>query len=99
VAALQGGRLVVSQPEECAIFIFHTTQDTTSPADSFPRVVSGDGELEGVYRFLSNDRVTPKGILAPHFSNPPRGQSLSDLPELAFGELSPFSPPILSAWR
>jgi hypothetical protein len=29
VAALQGGRLVVSQPEECAIFIFHTTQDTT----------------------------------------------------------------------
>jgi hypothetical protein len=29
VAALQGGRLVVSQPEECAIFIFHTSQDTT----------------------------------------------------------------------
>ena len=39
-----------------------------SPADSFPRAVSGDGELEGVYRFLSNDRVTPNGILAPHFA-------------------------------
>jgi hypothetical protein len=39
-----------------------------SPADSFPHAVSGDGELEGVYRFLSNDRVTPKGILAPHYA-------------------------------
>ncbi len=40
----------------------------TSPSDSFPTLVSGDGELEGVYRFLSNDKVTPKGILEPHFA-------------------------------
>jgi hypothetical protein len=39
-----------------------------SPADSFPRMVSGDGELEGVYRFFNNDRVTPRGILQPHFA-------------------------------
>ena len=39
-----------------------------SPGVGFPRLVSGDGELEGVYRFLGNERVTPKGILAPHFA-------------------------------
>lgn len=39
-----------------------------SPSDSFPTLVSGDGELEGVYRFLSNDKVTPRGILEPHFA-------------------------------
>ncbi len=31
-----------------------------SPADSFPRAVSSNGELEGVCRFLGSDRVTPK---------------------------------------
>ena len=40
----------------------------TSPASSFPQVVSSEGELEGVYRFLSNDRVTPRAIFAPHFA-------------------------------
>jgi hypothetical protein len=38
-----------------------------SPALSFPRMTGSDGELEGVYRFLSNDRVTPDKILRPHF--------------------------------
>ena len=27
-----------------------------SPEVGFPRLVSGDGELEGVYRFLGNER-------------------------------------------
>jgi len=38
-----------------------------APAESFPRLSGTDGELEGVYRFLSNERVTPEKILAPHF--------------------------------
>jgi hypothetical protein len=29
-------------------------------------MTSSDGELEGVYRFLGNERVTPQKILAPH---------------------------------
>ena len=38
----------------------------TAPADSFPQLAGTDGELEGVYRFLSNERVTPEKILDPH---------------------------------
>src|SRR5215208_4745989 len=38
----------------------------TAPANSFPQLAGTDGELEGVYRFLSNERVTPERILAPH---------------------------------
>ena len=29
---------------------------------------ANESELEGVYRFLSNARVTPRGILEPHFA-------------------------------
>lgn len=39
-----------------------------APASSFPAMTSSDGELEGVYRFLSNERVSPAKILAPHFA-------------------------------
>src|SRR5689334_849698 len=38
-----------------------------APADSLPRLAGTDGELEGVYRFFSNERVSPEKILAPHF--------------------------------
>lgn len=38
-----------------------------SPASSFPQMTSSEGELEGVYRFLSNERVTPESILEAHF--------------------------------
>jgi IS4 transposase len=38
----------------------------TAPAESFPQLAGTDGELEGVYRFLSNERVTAEKILAPH---------------------------------
>lgn len=37
-----------------------------SPAVGFPQMVESDGELEGVYRFLSNDAVEPDAVLAPH---------------------------------
>jgi hypothetical protein len=38
----------------------------TAPAESFPQLAGSDSELEGVYRFLSNERVTADKILAPH---------------------------------
>lgn len=39
-----------------------------APAAGFPRLTSSDSELEGVYRFLSNERVTPRKILQPHLA-------------------------------
>ncbi len=37
-----------------------------APEESFPRLSRSEAELEGTYRFLNNDRVTPERILAPH---------------------------------
>lgn len=37
-----------------------------SPSAGFPTMTQSDSELEGVYRFLGNSRVTPSAILAPH---------------------------------
>src|ERR1700733_4399103 len=37
------------------------------PSSSFPAMSEGDSALEGTYRFLNNERVTPEAILAPHF--------------------------------
>lgn len=42
------------------------TSVATAPGDTFPAISGSDSELEGVYRFLSNSRVTPASILAPH---------------------------------
>lgn len=39
-----------------------------APGAGFPQMVASDAELEGVYRFLSNERVTAEGILQPHFA-------------------------------
>ena len=39
-----------------------------APSSGLPKVTGSDGELEGVYRFLRNERVTPYKILAPHFA-------------------------------
>jgi hypothetical protein len=39
---------------------------STAPAGSFPQLAGSDGELEGIYRFFSNQRVTAEKILAPH---------------------------------
>jgi len=36
------------------------------PNESFPRAVGDGAELEALYRFMSNDRVEPGAILAPH---------------------------------
>jgi hypothetical protein len=40
----------------------------TSPSSSFPATSGSVGELEGIYRFMSNARVSPRKILAPHFA-------------------------------
>src|SRR5438067_7813009 len=38
------------------------------PGASFPRMCPTDAELEALYRFLENERVTPEVILAAHFA-------------------------------
>jgi hypothetical protein len=42
------------------------TSIAAAPSDSFPSVTGSDGELEGVYRFFSNTRVSLESILEPH---------------------------------
>lgn len=39
-----------------------------APSAGFPEMTRSDGELEGVYRFLRNERVTPQKIFAPHIA-------------------------------
>lgn len=38
----------------------------SDPEASFPVATESDANLEGTYRFLNNERVTPERILAPH---------------------------------
>jgi len=38
-----------------------------APDESFPKIMSDDGELEALYRFLNNERVDLESLLAPHF--------------------------------
>jgi hypothetical protein len=38
----------------------------SAPDAGFPQMVASDAELEGVYRFLSNEAVTAEAILRPH---------------------------------
>src|SRR5262245_4842746 len=37
-----------------------------APAVGFPRMVADDSELEGVYRLLNNEAVSPEAVLEPH---------------------------------
>lgn len=37
-----------------------------APDVGFPRMVSDDSELEGVYRFFSNEAIKPEDVLRPH---------------------------------
>jgi Transposase DNA-binding/Transposase DDE domain len=66
-----------------------------APSTGFPQITRSDGELEGVYRFLGNERVTPKRILAPHgvaTLRRARGQDVviaHDTTELKFGGALP----------
>ncbi len=39
-----------------------------NPAASLPDAAKNDVELEGTYRFLGNEKVTPERILAPHYA-------------------------------
>lgn len=41
----------------------------TAPAAGFPKASGSDGELEGIYRFFRNARVTPTSILRPHLEH------------------------------
>lgn len=36
------------------------------PGAAFPQMVESDGELEGIYRFLNNDKVSAERVLGPH---------------------------------
>ena len=38
-----------------------------APDQSFPRLFGDDAELEGLYRFVNNERVEPDLLLAPHY--------------------------------
>jgi len=38
-----------------------------APDKSFPRQVDSEGELEALYRFVNNEKVTPELLLAPHY--------------------------------
>jgi hypothetical protein len=40
---------------------------SAAPDASFPDMTADDGELEALYRFVNNDRVTPEELLRPHF--------------------------------
>jgi hypothetical protein len=37
-----------------------------APDDSFPEQMASDAELEGLYRFFANPKVTTQGLLGPH---------------------------------
>jgi hypothetical protein len=37
-----------------------------APEKSFPKVASSESELEAIYRFVNNDKVTPEKIFGPH---------------------------------
>lgn len=66
-----------------------------APGDSLPKVAGSDSELEGVYRFLSNARVSPGAILQPHFSATCRRAGdaavlvIHDTTQFTFGGLVP----------
>lgn len=38
----------------------------SQPTLGFPQALATEAELEGFYRLLSNDKVTPQRLLAPH---------------------------------
>jgi Transposase DNA-binding len=42
------------------------TAVSAAPSKGFPQVMASEAELEGLYRFLGNERVSWKQILAPH---------------------------------
>ena len=47
-----------------------TIEETLSaaPDESFPTLTGDDSELEALYRFVNNERVTPERLLAPHYA-------------------------------
>lgn len=41
----------------------------SKPNESIPAATGNRAEMEAVYRFLDNDKVTPEGVLSVHFAN------------------------------
>lgn len=37
-----------------------------APSESLPEIVDDESDLEGTYRFLNNEKVTPEGIISGH---------------------------------
>ena len=63
-----------------------------APSSSFPEMSGDEAALEGTYRFLNNERVTPGSILAPHVRSTVRRVHASetvivahDTTEVSFG--------------
>jgi len=50
---------------------------STAPDASFPDVTSDDGELEALYRFVNNGRVTAEQLLLPHYEATGRRAALT----------------------
>lgn len=44
------------------------TRIAAAPSESFPKMVASEGEREGLYRFLSNPRVSWRDILGAHIT-------------------------------
>ena len=49
-----------------------------APAESFPKRFDQSAELEGTYRFMNNEHVTPEAILSPHRNQTVERASLYD---------------------
>jgi hypothetical protein len=63
-----------------------------NPSKSLPEAAGDEAALEGVYRFLNNEKVTPQAVLAPHIARTYRRASeqkrvlaVFDTTELRFG--------------
>lgn len=67
-----------------------------APSVGFPRIVSDDSELEGVYRFFSNDKIAFEDVIKPHVDATWRRMRdaadpvlvVHDTTDLSFGGLS-----------
>jgi hypothetical protein len=61
----EGARLGDARLERRALKVVDTL--STAPDESFPTLLADDSELEALYRFLNNERVTAERLLEPHY--------------------------------
>lgn len=67
-------------------------QLSETAAESFPKALADESQLEAAYRFFGNDRVKPEAVLEPHFASSakraaarPRVLVIHDTTEFEFG--------------